>query len=318
MAEDYYNILGVSREASQEDIQKAYRALARKYHPDLNPDDATAKKKFQEVQTAFDVLNDSSKRELYDRYGSSFDQMGAGGPQPGRRGGNPFQGGQEFDFSQLFGDQFGGGGMGGFAEMFRQAQQPRGGGRRARAATPTRGADVRFDLEIPFNTAIKGGEAHVSMPSPTGEIEQVTVKIPAGIEEGKKLRLRGHGEPAPDGGEPGDALIAVHIAAHPWFQRKGSNLQVKVPVTVREAAEGAKVDVPTPKGIVSLKIPAGSSSGTRLRIKGQGVTATGKPAGDLFAELQVVLPAKLDEESLDLIRNFDARNPLEPRKDLRW
>jgi curved DNA-binding protein len=319
MAEDYYKTLGVAREASQEDIQKAYRGLARKYHPDLNPDDANAKKKFQEVQAAFDVLNDSSKRELYDRYGSSFENIGAGGPSPGQRGGNPFQGGgEEFDFSQLFGERFGGGGMGGFADMFRQAQQPRGAGRRARAATPTRGADVRFELEIPFNTAITGGEAHVSMPSPTGEIEQVTVKIPAGIEEGKKLRLRGHGEPAQDGGEAGDALITIHIAAHPWFQRKGDSLQVKVPVTLREAAEGAKVDVPTPKGIVALKIPKGCSSGTRLRIKGQGVSVAGKPAGDLFADIQVILPSNLDEESLELIQKFDARNPLDPRKELRW
>src|SRR6185437_200391 len=137
-----------------------------------------------------------------------------------------FQGGSEFDFSQLFGDKFGGGGMGGFADMFRQSQQPRG--RRGRAAAPpSRGADVRFELEIPFNTAIIGGEASVSMPGPSGEVEQVTVKIPAGIEDGKKLRLRGHGEPAPEGGAAGDALITIHIAAHPWFTRKGNNLQVK-------------------------------------------------------------------------------------------
>lgn len=317
MAEDYYKTLGLSRDASQADIDKAYAKLARKYHPDVNPDDKTAKKKFQAVQAAYDVLKDPSKREMYNRYGSSFEQMGAGGPQPGPqwRAAGAGPGGADFDFSQIFGGE----GAGGFSDLFGQFRRGGAapGGRRGRAASRPPGADLHSEVQIPFNLAVSGGETQLSISRPSGQSETLSVKIPKGIDDGKKIRLRGQGEAGP-GGERGDILLTVRVAPHPWFTRKGENLYVRVPVSLREAAEGATVDVPTPQGTVSLRIPPGASSGKKLRIKGHGVAASGKPAGDLFAELQVVLPAKLDEPSLDAIRQIDAKHPVHPRRELRW
>lgn len=320
MADDYYSTLGVSRDASAADIQKAYRKLARKYHPDMNPDDKDAKKKFQEVQTAFDVLSDNKKREMYDRYGSSFESMGRG-PQPGQGysgGGGPAFDFGDVDLSQIFGGGAGaaGGGGGGFADMLNQFR--RGGGRKQ--APPRRGADVEAELEIPFNTAVTGGETQIRLERPDGHIETIAVKIPAGIEDGKKIRLRGQGE-STGRGTPGDLLITVHIAAHPYFQRRGKNLDVTVPVTLAEAALGAKVDVPTPKGTISLRVPPGTSSGAKLRIKGHGVVSKNGEAGDLYAEIQIVIPKNLDSKSQELIRQLDAewqQQPLDPRHDLRW
>ncbi len=324
MAEDYYKILGVNRDASPADIQKAYRKLARKYHPDLNPEDKNAKTKFQEVQRAFDVLNDPSKRELYDRYGSSFESMGAGaGPHAGGRtqwGGGP-AGGEEIDFSQLFGEKVGGDPTSMFGDMFSQFRRAGGRSRREAPQSAARGTDVSAELEIPFATAVLGGQAQIALRRKTGKVDNLQVKIPPGIEEGKKIRLRGQGEAGP-GGARGDIFIIVHIAPHPWFQRRGKHLEVRVPVTLAEAALGAKVDVPTPRGTISLRVPPETSSGKRLRIKGHGVAGRNGEAGDLFAEIQIVLPTPLDPESIELIKKLDAHtqtaHPQQPRRDLRW
>lgn len=323
MADDYYKTLGVERNATQEDIQKAYRALARKYHPDMNPDDKTAKKKFQEVQSAFDVLGDASKRELYDRYGSSFEGSAAGarGPQ-WREGAAP--GGQDFDFSQFFGERFGGeeGAGGGFSDLFKQfgASHTTGGrGRRGRRAANTPGGDVESETEIPFHVAVAGGEVQLRLQRNGGQIETLTVKIPAGVDDGAKIRLRGQGEPSPNGGPAGDLFLRVHVAPHSSYSRRGADLLVRLPVSLREATEGAKVDVPTPQGTVSLRVPPGTSSGAKLRVKGHGVSIKGKPAGDLLAEVQIVLPKKLDDEAIELIRKFDEHSPTSnPREHLRW
>src|SRR4051812_14391851 len=244
----------------------------------MNPDDKTAKTKFQEVQRAFDVLNDPSKRELYDRYGSSFESMGAGGPGGGGgpRGGTTWSSGpmnaEDIDFSQMFGERFGGDAGNPFGDIFTQFRQAgsrqRRGGSRQQAA---RGSDVTAELEIPFTTAVLGGQTQIAVRRQDGRVDTLNVKIPPGIDEGKKIRLRGQGEAVPDG-TAGDILITIHVAPHPWFSRHGNNLEVRVPVTLAEAALGAKVDVPTPKGTISLRIPPGSSSGKRLRIKGHGVT----------------------------------------------
>lgn len=312
MGEDYYKILGVSRNASDSDIQKAYRSLARKYHPDVNPDDAAAKAKFQQIQQAYEVLSDSEKREMYDRYGSSFESMGtggAGGPQ------------QEFDFSQLFGGQPGagqGGFEGGFGDIFRQfgGGTQRGGPRQA-PPRPRRGANIRHDLQVPFSSAVIGGEARLNIKRPTGKVESIAVKIPAGIETGKTIRLRGQGEPGPNGGSPGDIMITVRVAPHPCYQRRGNNLELQVPVTLAEAALGSKVDVPTPNGTITLTVPPGTSSGKRLRVKGHGVQTQDNP-GDLYAEIQIVLPNTIDKESAALIRKFGEAHPMNPRTDLQW
>ena len=274
MAKDYYETLGVPRNASQAAIQKAYRELARKYHPDMNPGDKTAKKKFQEVQAAFDVLNDPQKREMYDRYGSAFETMGAGGP----RGGAPWGAGpgggfgfEDVDLSELFGERVGVGPGGGFGDIFNQFRRAAGSSRSRTAGSRRRGADLHDEVRIPFATSITGGEVRLEVRRPSGKAESIAVKIPAGIEDGKKIRLRGQGQPAPGTGTPGDVLLTVHVAPHPCFQRRGNHLHVKVPVTLPEAVLGAKVDVPTPRGAVSLKVPPGTSSGTKLRIKGHGV-----------------------------------------------
>jgi DnaJ-class molecular chaperone len=324
MAEDYYKILNVDRSASQEDIQKAYRKLARKYHPDMNPDDNAAKEKFKKIQQAYDVLNDPKKRQMYDQYGSDFESMG-GGAGPGAEW-QTFHGGgqggfQDIDFSQIFGGQAGSGGAGGFEDILRQfAGGGATGGRQWRRQQQTRrpGGDLHHDLHIPFNTSITGGQAQLSVRRASGKVETITVKIPPGIENGKKIRLRGQGEPSATGGPPGDLLITVYVAKHPHFRRRGSDLEVSIPVTLAEAALGAKIEIPTPQGQIALTVPAGTSSGRRLRLKGMGAP-TGKGGhGDLYAEMQIVLPESLDEDSQAAIRKLDERYPLEPRTGLKW
>jgi DnaJ-class molecular chaperone len=319
MEEDYYKILGVNRNASASDIQKAYRALARKYHPDVNPDDQAAKQKFQRIQTAYEVLNDPEKREMYDRYGSSFESMGSGGPHGSYQSYGGPQGFDEFDFSQIFGGPAGhAGGEGSFGDFFRQfagggAAHTRRSGRR-----PARGTDVRHEVQIPFNTSITGGEVQLRVQRPQGERETISVKIPAGIEDGRTIRLRGQGEPSIAGGAPGDLLITVQIAPHACFQRRGHDLVVTVPVTLAEAALGSKVDVPTPGGVIALTIPRATSSGKRLRIKGHGVPDRDGKKGDLFAEIQIVMPESIDDESAELIRQLDQRQTFDPRRGLKW
>jgi DnaJ-class molecular chaperone len=328
MADDPYKTLGVRKSASADEIRKAYRDLARKYHPDLHPDDAEAKKKFQEVQSAFDVLNDPKKREMYDRYGAGFESAGARGYPGG--GSGPFpggawsgQGGQSFhfDFEDLFGGGAPGGaegpqprGRGGFADFFRQFSQ--GAGPQSQAAR--RGADLEHELAVPFATAINGGKAQVSVHRPDGKVENISVTIPAGIEDGKKIRLRGQGEPGAAGAERGDFLITVRVSPHPYFTRREKRLNVVVPITLEEAVAGAKIDVPTPRGTVSVSVPPGTSSGKKLRIKGHGVAPKGEPPGDLFAEVQIVLPDSLTDEEREAIAEISRRHKQSPRSELRW
>jgi len=318
MAEDYYSILGVSKSATAKEIQKAYRDRARKLHPDMNPDDKSAKEKFQKLQTAYDTLNDPEKRQKYDAFGANYDQMGAGGPGAGggRRWSGPGGAGgfDPAEFSHIFGDQPGVAG-GGFADLFEQFT---GGGRRARSAPPRRGADLVHELQIPFKTTIAGGEAHITVRRPSGKVETIAVKIPPGIEDGKKIRLRGQGEPSPNGGPDGDIIVTVRASSHPFYRRRGNDLIVTLPITVGEAALGAKIDLPAPKGTIALTVPPGSSSGKRLRVRGHGAQPPGQDAGDLYAELQIQLPEKIDPRAVDLLRRFDEQQPLTPRDELQW
>ena len=318
MEEDFYKVLGVSRNATPDDIQKAYRKLARKYHPDINTE-KNAKKKFQQIQQAYEVLNDPQKREMYDRYGSSFESAGAG-PGPGggtwRTGTGPggFEG---FDFSQLFGGGDAAAAEGPFGQFFQQAAGRSGGGRRA-AARSRRGTDVRHEIEIPFHTAVTGGETRLIIRrGESAREETIAAKIPAGVDDGQTIRLRGQGEPGPNNGVPGDLLITIRVTPHPLFRRKGLDLEVDVSVTVGEAALGTKVDVPSPHGTIAMKIPAGASSGKRLRIKGQGVHRK-EEKGDLYAVIQIALPSHIDSASVELLKKFDQQQPFNPRVDLRW
>ena len=331
MAEDYYAVLGVSRSAAEEEIHKAYRQLARKHHPDLNPKDPKAKEKFQRIQSAFDVLNDPKKREMYDRYGPAFETM-SGGPGGAGRGGGGWSGGGspgvEINFEDLFGGGGGGGpfgGGGGFADLFKQFgkrnKAPRGAaasGGSAGAERQAAGLDLQHDLHVPFATAVLGGEAHVVVHRTDGRNESISVKIPVGIEDGKKIRLRGQGDSAPGGGPAGDLLIKVHVAPHPFFRRNGRQLEVTVPVTLAEALRGAKVDVPTPHGTISLTVPGGATSGTRLRVKGHGIRGADGVAGDLFAELQISLPADMSSGDREQMAEIAGRYSQQPRSELRW
>jgi DnaJ-class molecular chaperone len=322
MAKDYYATLELPRTASQDEIQKAYRKLARKYHPDKNPDDANAKMRFQEVQAAFEVLSDEEKRKKYDQFGADFESVGAGGGGGGGSRGWRYttsSGPQAYPFDvNDLNDLFGGGGgaevgSGGFADLFRQFGGARGSRRASRAA---RGNDLKHELTVPFATAVLGGEAALTVQRQSGNIEAIKVKIPAGIDDGKKIRLRGQGEPGEGGAPDGDILLTIHVSPHPNFRRSGDRLEVRVPVTLAEAAEGAEIEVPTPKATISLRVPAGTSSGKKLRIKGHGVQTN--PPGDLFAEIQIVMPPSLSEEDRRKLVEVSKRYPQHPRADLRW
>jgi DnaJ-class molecular chaperone len=330
MSEDYYATLGVGRGANHDEIQKAYRKLARKYHPDMNPDDKAAQKKFKEVQQAYDVLSDEKKRKMYDQFGPAYEQYsqaaGAGGGQvPPDFGG--------FDFRQVFTGGGGGGdaglppelqdllrqftsGGGGF--QFGGGPQP-AGRRRSRRGAAQPGADIRHEVEVPFRTAVTGGEVSLRLVRPGRKAETLAVKIPAGIDDGQTIRLRGQGEPSTTGGPNGDLLITVRIASDSHYRRDGLDLIVRLPVTIAEAALGAKVDVPTPQGVISLKLPAGTSSGTRLRAKAQGIKKSDGSTGDLYAEVLIAIPKQIDGQAAELIRQLDQRlKQHDLRADLQW
>ncbi len=319
MTQDYYATLGVSKSATQNELQKAYRKLARKYHPDLNPDDKAAQQKFKDIQLAYDVLNDAEKRKLYDQFGPEFERAGS----------SPFAGGGGAS-SRGYEDIFGGGaGPGGFqfdgdlGDLFKQFTGGGGASRRGRARTPTKGRDLNAEQTVPFNSAVLGGEASISIRR-EDKLESLQLKIPPGIESGKKMRLRGQGEPSPDGGPPGDLILTLTVASHPYFKRQGQNLELRLPITLGDAALGGKVDVPTPGGIVSLKIPPGSNTGRRLRVTGQGVRSATGEAGDLFVELQVKLPdtfaspAGMSEESRKAIEHIESLYSGNERGKIVW
>ena len=247
MAEDYYKSLGVKRNASQPEIEKAYRKLARKHHPDLNPDDKTAAEKFKKIQAAYDVLNYPEKRKLYDRYGSDFEAAGGGRAWEAFRGGGGPAG-------------LRGRGLQPTVRAGRRSRRHRGhrgfccgsspaaGGGGRRGQTFMRGMDLQYELQVPFTTSITGGQAQLSVRRSDGHVETLTVKIPPGIEDGQTIRLRSQGVPSSAGGPPGDLLIKVHVAKHPYFHRQGNDLEVAVPVTLAEAARAPKSTFPRRKG----------------------------------------------------------------------
>jgi curved DNA-binding protein len=315
MPRDYYEVLGVKRDASEKDISKAYNKLAFKFHPDRNPGDKQAEASFKEVQEAYDVLRDPKRRSQYDQFGF----IPPGGPFPGgQAGGGPFPGGSGFDFGSIdpemlarFAQQFGGGGggggggddpLGGFANLFggRGSGRRAGAGRTRRARPPE---EVEHEITIPFATAALGGSLNLKIDD-----QAVDVKVPAGVEEGQKLRLAGQG---PDGG---NLLLKLHIEPHPYFKREGRNLILEVPLSLEEAVLGARIEVPTlDKEQLTVKIPPGTSSGKRLRLKGKGIAG-----GDQFIEVQVMVPAHVDARSRELIEEFGRLNPQRPRVGPPW
>lgn len=302
--EDYYQTLGISKSASSEEIKKAYRKLAREYHPDRRPDDKQAAEKFKQIQSAYDVLGDPEKRKKYDTYGSAFEQMGGG------RGGH--QGGAgPIDLEQIFGGA-GGGGFD-FGDLFGGGFQRRGRSQ----GRPQKGQDRQSEITIPFNLAVSGGNYEISIHR-GNSYEKLNVKIPAGIHEGATIRLGGQGEPSLTGGPSGDLLVTVHIAAHPFFKREGNNLLIEVPITISEAVLGGKIDIPTlSDGVVALTIPPRTSSGAKLRLKGKGVIdPKTKQPGDQFVQLKIVIPRELSSEAQQLIQQYAELTHENPRQGL--
>lgn len=295
MSEDPYQVLGVSRNASQDDIRKAYRKQSRENHPDVKPDDKAAAERFKQVQDAYSILGETEKRQKYDRFGHAAFQGGGGGFQ-----GSPVDLGDLFGGGVDLGDLFGGGGF--------------GGGRRSR---PQKGRDVETSIEIPFNTAAEGGSYGLSL-NINGSTEHLTIRIPAGIETGKTIRLGGQGSPGVGGGPNGDVLVKIRVSPHPYFRREGSNLLVDVPISITEAALGAKVDVPTlNEDLVSLAVPPGASSGTKLRLRGKGVpdSRTGE-RGDQFVVLKIIAPKNLADQSRVLLQQLAELDDTDPRDGL--
>jgi DnaJ-class molecular chaperone len=323
---DPYEVLGVARSASAGEVKKAFRRLAKKHHPDQNKNDPKAQAKFAEVNTAYEILGDEKKRAEFDRGeidaegkprhpafdGSpgGFRRSGGGPGQPEHfefhfGGGNPFgRGGRpgttNIDPSDFLADLFGGFGAGGA-----------GARSQGRTQAPPRGSDSAATVEVPLVDAVKGGRVVVSLPSG----KRLEVAIPAGIEEGQQIRLKGQGEPSLLGGQAGDAIVTVHIGKHPQLRADGRDLRLDLPITLYDAVLGGKVEAPTLDGHVELTIPRHSNGGRTLRLRGKGLPAGGgKPAGDLLISLRIVLPEDADAELESLAQRLRSEKPYDPRK----
>jgi molecular chaperone DnaJ len=370
---DYYAALGVSKDAAAAEIKKAYRKLARKYHPDANSGDAKAEERFKEVSEAYDVLSDPAKRKEYDEARSLF---GGGGFRVPRGGGRPAgSGGATFDFGDLFG---GGGAGGGLGDLLGGVF---GGGRRGGAAGTRRGADVEAEVTLSFTDATEGATVPLSISGPhvcptcagsgakPGTVTRVCpvcsgtgmstrnqggfafaepcrecrgrgllvddpcttcggsgqaittrrlrARIPAGVADGQRIRLKGKGEAGERGGPAGDLIVTVHVQPHQLFGRKGDNLTLRLPVTFAEAALGATVKVPTLDGPpVSVKIPAGTTNGRVLRVRGKGVARRDGTKGDLLVTVEVVVPSQLSDQAREALEAYAAVQPETPRAHL--
>ena len=382
---DYYNILGVKKDASADEIKKSYRKLARKYHPDVNPGDKAAEDKFKDLQEAYDVLSDEKKRKVFDRFGYYADNLdpdmpfgaGAGAGGAGASPGFDFSGfswepssgsGGSSSFRDIFADLFGGGGGGTSAR--REPEPPR--------PLPKRGRDIEMPLALSFEEAFRGlttnitvnrseqcsrcqgagdtggpvvqcptcngtgqvmragGRLQFSAPCPdcegtgrrrepcsqchgkgtTPKTEQVKVKIPAGVDTGSRVRIPKKGHGGRLGAEPGDLYIITNVGKHRFLERKGDNVYITVPITVSEAALGAKIEVPTVEGKAQLKIPPGTESGQKFRLRERGFPSLRNPSlrGDQFVEVKITLPKVISEETKELLREFEKLNPENPRK----
>ena len=304
---DFYKILGVAKDVSDAELKKVYRKLARQFHPDSNPGDAKAEAKFKEISEAYSVLSDKEQRKEYDqvramgsgaRFTGGPGGAGAGGFPGGFPGG--FQAGGAGGFEDVFADLFGGGGR-------------RGGGGFGGFGGPQRGADLTMNTTVDFIDSIHGATIKVRL----GAGDPTSVKIPAGIVDGQKVKLRGKGQASPNGGETGDLIITVTVKPHPVFSRDGNNLRVTVPVTFTEAVLGATIQVPTLGGEpVKLKVAPGTPNGRVLRVKGKGVKSA-KAEGDLLATVEIAVPSHISDKAKKALEEFAEQMPDEdPREDL--
>ncbi len=385
---DYYQILGVKKDAKADEIKKSYRKLARKYHPDVNPNDKNAENKFKEIQEAYDILSDEKKRKVFDRFGYYADNLDVNSPYgasygASSTGGTSAGSASNFDFS---GFNFEPGGSGGGSSSFRDIFSDLFGGGSSRAARepevpkamPKKGADIEMPLALSFEESFTGlttnitvhrseqcarclgagdtGGAIITCPTckGTGQVmrqngglqfaqtcpdcggtgrrrepcpvcngkgvtpktEQVKVKIPAGVDTGSRVRIPKKGQGGRLGAEAGDLFILTNVGKHKFFTRKGDNIYVTVPITVPEAALGAKIEVPTVEGKAQLKIPAGTESGQKFRLRERGFPSLRNPSarGDQFIEVKIVLPRVISEESKEILRSFEKANAENPRK----
>jgi DnaJ-class molecular chaperone len=307
MADDPYKILGVAKEATAEDIRKAYRKLAKKHHPDLNPGNKAAEEQFKAVSAANELLSDTEKRARYDK--GEIDGSGAEkAPPRGYRHYAEGAPGQRYSYSQGA-DGFGGsGGEENFEDIFSTIFQNRSGG----GTQAARGRDAHYVLSAEFLDAINGASRRLTLPD--GQV--LDVKIPAGTEDGDTLRLRGRGTPGRNNGPAGDALIEITVLPHRYFLRDGQNIRFELPVTVQEAVLGGKVTVPTPAGAVVMTIKPHSDSGGELRLRGRGVPAHGNhAAGDLYVKLRVVI-GPVNGKLEDFLRDWKPDETFDPRREM--
>ena len=306
MADDPYKVLGVAREASDDEIRKAYRKLAKAYHPDLHPGDSAAEERFKAVSAAYDFLGDADKRARFDRgeidasgqerpeqqYYRHYADAGAGHPYHSTEGFADFA-----DAGDLFSDLFG---------HARRAGAPGGEG----ATIRMRGGDARYSFAVDFLDAVNGAKQRINLPD-GGALD---LTIPMGVRDGQVLRLKGKGSAGIGGGPPGDALVEVHVRPHKLFRREGDDILIELPITPAEAVRGAKIDVPTTSGTVTMTVPKGANSGARLRLKGKGI-AGGKAGkrGDQYVTLKIVLPDQPDDELAALLERWETEHPFNPR-----
>jgi DnaJ-class molecular chaperone len=309
MDQDLYAILGVKRTASNDEIRRSYRNLAKDLHPDQNKNDPAAEEKFKRVSAAFAILGNPEKRKRYDA--GEIDAMGNERVNPfyrdfeeARRGG--YSGARDGGFGG-FGT---GAGAGDFSDIFGDLFRGRSSG----GAFSMRGMDYRYNLEISFLEAVNGVKKRVQFP----DNETLDITVPAGVESGQVLRLKGKGGPGAGRGEAGDALIELKIAPHPVFERDGDNILIELPVTIDEAVLGARVEVPTIDGRVTIGVPKGASSGQTLRLRGKGVkNARSGQTGDQLVKVKIVMPATIDPELEKFMREWSAKYSYDPRERLR-
>ena len=340
-ARDYYEVLGVSRVATDEQVKAAYRKLARKFHPDLNPGDRAAEERFKELQEAYDVLSDPEKRKLYDQYGESWRvaEQGGGAPPPQWESFRAGRGAQPggFDFG---GFDFGGfrAGAGGAGDIFEELFGRAGSARRGR-----RGQNVEAELELSLEEAHRGGRSTLQMQAAescmtcrgagvidnnqgcpacggAGQVlrpKTIEVNIPAGVRDGSTIRLAGQGGAGAAGAQAGDLYLHIRLRPHPVFNVRGDDLEVEVPVTPWEAVLGSKIKVPTIDGQVEVSVPAGAQTGQRLRLRGQGLNKRRGGRGDLYARLKVSVPRHVSDEERRLYEALRRVSRFNPRAEAR-
>lgn len=322
MAEDLYSVLGVGKTADADSIKKAYRKLASQLHPDKNPGNKKAEERFKHVNHAYDVLSDAKKRKLYDEFGEEGLREGFDpervrayrdwAARQGARGGAGAYGGgagEQVNLEDLFG-QGGGAGAGGFGDLFgdlfSRARRQRG---------PVKGPDLESEITIDFASSLRGTMLELRPQGLGGA--PVTVRIPAGADEGSRVRIAGQGAPSPSGGPRGDLVLTIHVTPHPYFRREDDDLHLDLPITVAEAFHGAKVKVPTIDGAVSLKVPEKTQSGQTVRLRGKGVARKGRSPGDLYVHFLIQIPTEGAGELARLVDEMAKLQKGDPREHIR-